>query len=170
MIPPTTLEGQPAPAAPVASSAEPVPSSTSPVASSVPPPPEPRREANSFADISGDFPNPLLVERQQRLRRIVVGVMIGAMGLLLLAGVCELVRGSQREPVASGTHVASTSLPVAEVPSTVEPVRQEPPPAVSLEVAARAADRSPPPAPRTALPPRPNRPKATPSLLRKLPR
>src|SRR5258707_2960941 len=163
------MEGQPAPAAPVANSDEPVPSS-SPVAFSVPPPPEPRREVNSFADISGGFPNPLLVERQQRLRRIVVGVMIGAMGLLFLAGVCEIVRGSQREPAASSTHVASTRLPVADVPSTIEPVRQEPPPAASLEVAARAADRSPPPAPRTAPLPRPSRPKATPAPLRKLPR
>jgi hypothetical protein len=131
--------------------------------------PEPRREANSFADITGDFPNPFLIERQQRLRRVVAGVMIGAMGLLLLAGVCELVRRSQGEPPPVGAHVASAGLPVAELPSTIETARAEPPPAASLEVVPRAADLAPTAAPRTPSSPstRLRRPAATPLSLHK---
>ena len=103
---------------------------------------EARREAPSFADISGEFPDPVLLERQQRLRRVVGGVMVGAVGLLFIAGICGLVRRGSGDDTA---HVAPASPAIA----TAEPT---PPPAEPVAAAASPVEAVPPekPAPTAA--------------------
>jgi hypothetical protein len=77
--------------------------------------PPPRRQAISFDDLSEKIPDPLLVERQHRLRRIFGGVMAGAVALLLLAGISGMMRRAEPEvTLAAG----DPSVPVADVPST----------------------------------------------------
>lgn len=123
--------------------------------------PAPRREANSFADVTGDFTDLVFVERQRRLRRIVVGVMSGATGLLFLAGVCGLVRHAS-ESDAPQSYVAPATLSIAETPSTPAPT-----PAASPDVALREADLAPAIAPRVVPAMRTRRPKGTPHFPRK---
>src|SRR5262245_19136616 len=77
--------------------------------------PPPRPKAISFDDLSDKIPDPLLVERQHRLRRIFGGVMAGAVALLVLAGISGMMRRTEPEvTLAAG----DPSVPVADVPST----------------------------------------------------
>jgi len=103
-IPATPVDGRSTPAIPQAKLSPP-PTSPPGEPSALP---APRRDANSFADVTGDFPDLVLAERQRRLRRIVVGVMSGAMGLLFLAGVCGLVRHASESDVVTHANVATT--------------------------------------------------------------
>jgi len=99
---------------------------------------EPRREAPSFADISGEFPDPVLIERQQRLRRVGVGVMAGAVGLLFIAGICGAVRRSSADaPIAP---IAAALPPVAapEVNPSPDPTQASPSPVATAEAVAPA--------------------------------
>jgi hypothetical protein len=100
-----------------------------------PPPapgPAPKRDGRSFSDISATMPDPALVARQQRLRRIVLSIMGGALALLVLAGVCAIVRKAPSEREVAPTAIApapvvTNAVPAAEpapLPSVTEPAAE----------------------------------------------
>jgi hypothetical protein len=112
--------------------------------------PPPRRQADSFADLWVTNPDPLLAERRHRLRRIVGGVMAGAVALIVLAGISGMIRRTEPDATLA---TAEPSVPAANAPSTVMP-----PPAPSADtIGSQTATTTRPD--RLA---RPHRPKAAP--------
>jgi hypothetical protein len=122
-------------------------------------PPTPKRESvASFSDVS-KMTDPRLVIRRQRMRRIFTWVMAGAVGLLVLAGLCSLVRRPDPPPAAQ-TKVAEPSPPAAAPIAPVAdpapgepavPAAEAPEPQVPLASAATSKT----PAPRTTHRPKP---------------
>jgi len=55
----------------------------------------------SAPDLGDQILDPAVVKRRRRFRRMVVGVMTGAVGLLVVAGVCRANRASLAEEEAA---------------------------------------------------------------------
>lgn len=131
--------------------------------------PAPQREGKSFSDLSGQIPDPTLIERQRRLRRLVGWVMVGAVGLLAIAGLCGLVRRSD-----SDTSKANVSMPNMPPPSVsvasasigMAPEVVESPPVAAAETREPEAAPAAAPDPRPAPLSRAHRPKAAPRKAR----
>jgi hypothetical protein len=120
-------------------------------------PPAKRESIASFSDVS-KMTDPKLVIRRQRMRRIVMGVMAGAVGLLALAGLCSLVRHSDPPPATQTKVAEPTAPPVVEAPAAPapEPARAEPAAqAAETQVPHATAVTSKTPAPRTIQKPKP---------------
>ena len=123
------------------------------------PPTAKRESAASFSDVS-KMTDPKLVIRRVRMRRIFMGVMAGAVGLLALAGLCSLVRRSDPPPPVQ-TKVAEPSPPPVQPPAApvaADPAPAEPSPAAQApepQVPLASAVTSKTPAPRTTHRPKP---------------
>jgi DNA polymerase-3 subunit gamma/tau len=148
VIPSTFVQGETSPDVGGASPAAPKPT------------PAKRESVASFSDVS-KMTDPRLVMRRQSMRRVFIGVMAGAVGLLALAGLCSLVRRPDAQPPTTQAKVAEPSAPAATTPiANVAPVA-DPPPAEPAAPAAEAAEPQVPlasaatsktPAPRTHRP------------------
>jgi hypothetical protein len=107
--------------------------------------------------------DPALVERRHRMRRVVGGVMAGAVLLLAVAGVCSLAR-KPREPslvqpsVSMASAPIANSVPAAEVDTRpAEPAASEASPDIANPAPTGAA-----PSTAKAATPQPHRPKGAP--------
>jgi hypothetical protein len=92
--------------------------------------------------VSAKIPDPALVERQRRMRKIVASVMVGALVLLVLAGVSSLVRrpddAPSVRPIAPPPESpAAVAAPVETAPASPAPAAEAP--AEPLAPAAPAA-------------------------------
>ncbi len=134
-------------------------------ASPAPPKPTPvkRESVASFSDVS-KVTDPRLVMRRSRMRRVFMGVMAGALGILALAGVCSLVRRPSSGPETSKP--AEPSPPAVNAVNSVNAVPiAEAPPADPSPASAATAEPQVPPASAAASktpPPRTHRPKTAP--------
>jgi hypothetical protein len=96
--------------------------------------------------VSAKIPDPALVERQRRMRKLVGWIMAAALALLVAAGVCSVVRRPDEGPSARSIAApeATVSPVVAPVAATAAP---DPAPSVEAQSQAPAAPaRSPAPA------------------------
>jgi hypothetical protein len=87
------------------------------------------RDGSSYADLSVKVVDPLLADRQLRLRRVVTYVMVGALALLVLAAMCGIVHRPRGTETIS--HETARSLEAMPSIAAASPMAEVSPPTPS---------------------------------------